>query len=68
MEEDYLSPTWPTQERGQQMHIDYLVDDLDKAVAQAEALGATVVDREPGRYFVVMLDPAGHPFCLCYRG
>lgn len=68
VEEDYLPPTWPTQERGQQMHIDYLVDDLDKAVAQVEALGATVVDREPGRYFVVMLDPAGHPFCLCYRG
>lgn len=63
--EGYRPPTWPTQERGQQMHIDYRVDDLDAAVAHAEALGATVADREPGRYYTVMLDPAGHPFCLC---
>ncbi|HVL23216.1 MAG TPA: VOC family protein [Thermomicrobiales bacterium] len=65
--EGYRPSTWPTQERGQQMHIDYLVRDLDAAVAQAERLGATVADREAGRYFVVMLDPAGHPFCLCQR-
>jgi catechol 2,3-dioxygenase-like lactoylglutathione lyase family enzyme len=65
---EYLPPTWPTQERGQQLHVDYLVDDLDAAVAHAESLGATVADRERGRYYVVMRDPAGHPFCLCYRG
>ena len=66
--EGYQPPTWPTQERGQQMHVDFVVDDLDVAVGQAVALGATVVDREAGRYFVVLKDPAGHPFCLCYRG
>ncbi len=64
----YRPPTWPTQERGQQLHVDYMVDGLDAAVAQAEELGATVADRVTGRYFVVMKDPAGHPFCLCYRG
>jgi len=68
VEGSHRPPTWPTQERGQQIHIDYLVDDLEAAVAHAEGLGATVADRQAGRYFVVMRDPAGHPFCLCYRG
>jgi hypothetical protein len=27
-----------------------------------------VADREAGRYFVVMLDPVGHPFCLGLDG
>lgn len=67
VEDAYRPPTWPTQERGQQMHVDYVVDDLDAAVAHAESLGAMVADREPGRYFVVMRDPAGHPFCCCQR-
>ena len=66
VEDGYQPPTWPTQERGQQIHVDYMVDDLDDAVAHAESLGATVADREPGRYYVVMKDPAGHPFCLCH--
>jgi catechol 2,3-dioxygenase-like lactoylglutathione lyase family enzyme len=68
VEDEYLPPTWPTQERGQQLHIDFIVTGLDAAVAHAESLGATVADRQAGRYFVVMRDPAGHPFCLCYRG
>jgi predicted enzyme related to lactoylglutathione lyase len=68
VEAEYRPSTWPTQERGQQMHVDYMVGDLDAAVAQAVGLGATVAERVVGRYFVVMLDPAGHPFCLCHRG
>jgi catechol 2,3-dioxygenase-like lactoylglutathione lyase family enzyme len=66
--EGYVPPTWPSQERGQQMHVDYRVRDLDAAVAHAESIGATVIDREPGRYYVVMKDPAEHPFCLCRFG
>ena len=66
--DDYRPPTWPTQERGQQLHIDYLVDDLDAAVQHALDVGATKADLQPGSYYAVMLDPAGHPFCLCYRG
>jgi glyoxalase superfamily protein len=29
------------------------------------ALGATKAEYQPGTTFRVMLDPAGHPFCLC---
>jgi catechol 2,3-dioxygenase-like lactoylglutathione lyase family enzyme len=65
--DDYRPPTWPTQERGQQMHIDYLVDDLDAAMRHALDAGATRADVQPGSYYVVMLEPAGHPFCLCQR-
>lgn len=63
--EGYRPPTWPTQERGQQMHFDILVDDLDAAVRQAMDAGATRPEGSPGGDgWAVMLDPAGHPFCL----
>lgn len=61
----YTPPTWPTQERPQQMHLDMLVDDLDAAEAAVTALGATRSAHQPGPSFRVFLDPAGHPFCLC---
>ena len=63
--EDYKPPTWPTQVVPQQMHLDVDVDDLDDAEADVIALGATRHDYQPGTTFRVMLDPAGHPFCLC---
>jgi hypothetical protein len=47
------------------VHLDLAVD--DKAVAEAEALrlGARVADDQPGGdTWRVLLDPAGHPFCL----
>lgn len=62
--EDYVPPTWPSQERGQQMHLDFRVVDLDAAVKEAERLGATLAEHQPGPFWKVMLDPAGHPFCL----
>jgi predicted enzyme related to lactoylglutathione lyase len=61
----YTPPTWPTQERPQQMHLDVIVDDLDSAQAAVTDLGATRHPDQPGTSFRVFLDPAGHPFCLC---
>ncbi len=62
---DYRPPIWPDGERPKQMHLDLAVDDLDRAQAQAVALGARVVDDQPSvDLWRVMLDPAGHPFCL----
>jgi catechol 2,3-dioxygenase-like lactoylglutathione lyase family enzyme len=64
---NYQPSTWPTQERGQQVHLDLEVDDRDEMIEQARQLGATIADPNPGGHFTVMLDPAGHPFCLCDR-
>ena len=47
------------------MHFDFQVADLDAAVAEAVALGATVADHQPQENVRVLFDPAGHPFCLC---
>ncbi|KQY64882.1 MULTISPECIES: VOC family protein [unclassified Nocardioides] len=63
--DDYRAPTWPTQEVPQQMHLDVVVADLDVAEDAVVELGATRHEHQPGTTFRVMLDPAGHPFCLC---
>lgn len=63
--DDYQAPSWPGQQRPQQMHLDVDVDDLDEAEAAVVALGATRHEHQPGTTFRVFLDPAGHPFCLC---
>ena len=63
----YRSPVWPPVEGGQRpmMHLDFQVADLDSAVADAVALGASVAAHQPRDNVRVLLDPAGHPFCLC---
>ncbi len=43
------------------MHFDFQVGDLDSAVAEAVALGATVAGNQPQQNVRVLLDPAGHP-------
>jgi predicted enzyme related to lactoylglutathione lyase len=64
---DYEAPVWPPLpgEQRPMMHFDFQVDDLDSAVAEAVALGATVSAHQPQQNVRVLLDPAGHPFCLC---
>jgi Glyoxalase-like domain len=51
-----------------QMHLAFLVDDLDAAEAWVLAAGATTFDVPPGDHFRVYADPADHPFCLCIQG
>jgi catechol 2,3-dioxygenase-like lactoylglutathione lyase family enzyme len=67
---DFAPPTWPTGERPQQFHLDLTVDDVDAVERQVLALGASKHAVQPGEdagdYFRVYLDPAGHPFCLCW--
>jgi glyoxalase superfamily protein len=61
----YAAPTWPSSEVAKQIHLDLAVDDLASATANAIALGATRAAHQPAEdRYVVLLDPAGHPFCL----
>lgn len=63
---DYQPPQWPTQSHPQQIHLDFRVADLKTAVAAASELGATVAPDQPNPDMsTVMIDPHGHPFCLC---
>ena len=62
----YVRPVWPA-EPGKQlmmMHVDVAVDDVAAAVAAALELGATLAGYQPQDDCKVLLDPAGHPFCL----
>lgn len=63
----YRPPVWPPVESGQRpmMHLDFQVGDLAEAVAEAIALGASPASTQPRENVRVLIDPAGHPFCLC---
>lgn len=61
---DYQPPTWPSQERGQQVHFDITVPDVGAAVKAAMNLGATLTERRADYHYPILLDPVGHPFCL----
>jgi hypothetical protein len=63
---DYVRPLWPAASGRQQMmvHLDFEVTDLDEAVAHALRLGAELPKHQPQDNVRVLLDPAGHPFCL----
>ena len=60
---DHVPPQWPDPAHPQQMHVDFQVADIEAAAARAEELGARRLagnDR-----WIVLADPAGHPFDLC---
>jgi catechol 2,3-dioxygenase-like lactoylglutathione lyase family enzyme len=63
---NYAAPTWPSAAGQQQMmvHLDIAVENLDKGVGFAREIGARLSDHQPQDDVRVMLDPAGHPFCL----
>lgn len=62
----YVRPVWPSASGEPEImaHIDIAVEDLDGAVAWAIEAGATLAEHQPQKDVRVMLDPAGHPFCL----
>ncbi|MGA8845053.1 MAG: VOC family protein [Nocardioides sp.] len=63
---DFAPPAWPG-ELGRQrmtMHLDFEVSELAVSVEHALELGARLADHQPQGDVRVLLDPAGHPFCL----
>ena len=65
-EAKFTRPVWPAADGAQNatQHLDIAVGDLDETVSWALAAGATLADHQPQDDVRVMLDPAGHPFCL----
>ena len=69
-EEHYSRPAWPAVpgQQGMQVHLDIWVEDVVVGVAWAAVCGATEAEHQPENRdptrLRVMLDPAGHPFCL----
>ena len=60
--EGYQPPEWPGSPL---VHLDLTGgSDLGGAVARAVAAGATEAAFQPDPRFRVLLDPAGHPFCV----
>ena len=60
--EGYRAPIWPG---ASIVHLDLSAGpDLGASVARALALGASQVPDQPDPRWHVLLDPAGHPFCL----
>ncbi len=67
-EPGYIRPTWPEEGEKQQkqMHFDFQVENVLKMVEKAIVLGAVkATSQYGGDDFVTMIDPSGHPFCLC---
>jgi catechol 2,3-dioxygenase-like lactoylglutathione lyase family enzyme len=66
LEAAHVAPVWPADAGDQQMqaHLDIAVDDLAAGVARALGLGAALAGHQPQDDVRVLIDPAGHPFCL----
>jgi len=63
--EGHVAPDWPAGSVPKQIHLELAVDDLEAAEARAIAMGATKATAQPNPdAWRVLLDPAGHPFCV----
>ncbi|GAB3259788.1 hypothetical protein GCM10027425_22450 [Alteromonas gracilis] len=62
--EGWTPPQWPDEGGRKQFHLDLAVEDLAEAERRLVELGATRAEPQPSTDWVVLHDPAGHPFCL----
>ncbi|WP_233429521.1 VOC family protein [Brevibacterium antiquum] len=60
---DYQRPDWPD-DGHKQFHLDLAAEDIEAAATRCVELGAERADPQPGKTWVVLFDPAGHPFCI----
>jgi catechol 2,3-dioxygenase-like lactoylglutathione lyase family enzyme len=56
----YVPPVWPGTSI---VHLDLTAGDVDAVAERAVTLGATLPE-QPDPRWRVLIDPAGHPFCL----
>lgn len=66
---DYISPVWPEMPNTQQqmVHLDFKAKDKEEMaflVQHAVNCGADIADTQYSDLWTVMIDPAGHPFCI----
>lgn len=64
---EYEAPVWPREPQAQQQmaHMDFAVSDIEMAAKHAIHCGAKPAQQQFSDSWRVMIDPAGHPFCLC---
>ncbi|MDG1368570.1 MAG: ectoine synthase [Acidimicrobiales bacterium] len=73
-ESNFVTPVWPPSEGDpqKQLHLEILVTDVEAAAAIVLTNGGSEAAWQPGDRdrdrLRVMLDPAGHPFCLFVMG
>ncbi|HTZ92460.1 MAG TPA: VOC family protein [Streptosporangiaceae bacterium] len=65
-EAGHVPPAWPAGPGDQQMmmHLDIEAGNLAAACEHALGCGATLAEFQPQENVRVLLDPAGHPFCI----
>ena len=62
---NHQPPPWPDSSAPRRLHLDFCVENLAQAEQHLLDLGATLAPHQPGgRRFRVLIDPAGHPFCI----
>ncbi len=63
--DNYQRPVWPEEDNKQQqmVHLDFYSENVDKDVEHAIKCGATLASYQSGDW-KVLIDPAGHPFCI----
>ena len=62
--DNFTPPSWPDEAGAKEFHLDLTVEDLAAAEKLCLELGATLPEHQPGDRWKVLIDPAGHPFCL----
>lgn len=66
-DDHYRRPVWPSVPdlQSASQHLDIEVQDIEEATAWAIKQGAVLAEDQPQEEVRVMIDPDGHPFCLC---
>src|SRR3546814_20102488 len=58
----YWAPGWPSDSK--QFHLDLRAPDPEALVDRVSQLGGSKPEFQPGESWIVLLEPAGHPFCI----